>query len=238
MLTVRYDKLGVQAGDTLLDMGAGAGRHAFEARRRGAHVVAFDRDFDDVRKAGSTLVAMEEAETLPSDGSASCVNGDALSLPFPDSTFDRVICSEVMEHIPDDRGAANELTRVLKSGGTIAVTVPSWGPELVNWALDSEYHAPAAVGGHVRIYRKSEIAERLTTAGLVLTGSHRAHGLHSPYWWMKCAFGVNNEPNTLVRKYHDLLVWDLMKKPAATQIPERVLAPILGKSLVLYGRKP
>ena len=109
---------------------------------------------------------------------------------------------------------------------------------MVNWALDSEYHAPAAVGGHVRIYRKSEIEERLTTAGLVLTGSHRAHGLHSPYWWMKCAFGVNKEPNTLVRKYHDLLVWDLMKKPAATQIPERILAPILGKSIVLYGRKP
>ena len=237
MLTVKYDQLGVQPGDLVLDMGAGAGRHAFEARRRGAHVVAFDRDLNDIRKAGSTLFAMEESEPLPEVGSSSCVNGDALSLPFADGTFDRIICSEVMEHIPDDRGAANELMRVLRRGGTIAVTVPSWGPELVNWALDSEYHAPASVGGHVRIYRKCEIEERLTTAGLELTGSHRAHGLHSPYWWLKCAFGVKNEPNKLVTKYHDLLVWDLMKKPKATQIPEKLLAPVIGKSLVVYGRK-
>jgi SAM-dependent methyltransferase len=238
MLTVRYDQLGVVAGDRVLDMGAGAGRHAFEARRRGAHVVAFDRDIVDLRKAGATLFAMETDEKLPEQGSSSCVNGDALRLPFPDGAFDRVICSEVMEHIPDDRAAAAELIRVLRSGGTIAVTVPSWGPEKVNWAFDSDYHAPASVGGHVRIYRKSAIEARLKDAGVEVTGSHRAHGLHSPYWWLKTAFGVNSEPNVIVKKYHDLLVWDLMKRPAATQIPEKLLAPVIGKSLVVYGRKP
>jgi hypothetical protein len=90
----------------------------------------------------------------------------------------------------------------------------------------------------VRIYRKSEISERLRTAGFALTGSHKAHALHSPYWWLKCAVGVNNNDNKLVKKYHDLLVWDLMKKPAATQIPEKILTPLLGKSLITYGRKP
>ncbi len=48
------------------------------------------------------------------------VQGDALHLPFPDATFDRVICSEVLEHIPDDLGAMSELARVLKPGGTMA----------------------------------------------------------------------------------------------------------------------
>ncbi len=238
MLTVKYDKLGVKAGDRLLDMGAGAGRHAFEALRLGASVTALDYSIDDVRKAGSTLYAMELEGGLPPTASSGCVNGDALHLPFAEATFDRIICSEVMEHIPDDRGAAAELFRVLKPGGTIGVTVPSWGPELVNWALDSEYHAPAAVGGHVRIYRKSEISERLTTAGFTLYGAHRAHALHSPYWWLKCAVGVNKTDNVLVKKYHDLLVWDLMKRPPATQIPEKILTPVLGKSLILYGRKP
>ncbi len=238
MLTVRYDKLGVKAGDRLLDMGAGAGRHAFEALRRGAVVTALDYSLDDIRKAGSTLYAMQLEESLPAGASSGCVNGDALCLPFNSNSFDRIICSEVMEHIPDDRGAAAELFRVLKPGGTIAVTVPAFGPELVNWALDSDYHAPVAVGGHVRIYRKSEISERLETAGFSLTGSHRAHALHSPYWWLKCAVGVNNNDNKLVKKYHELLVWDLMKKPAATQIPEKLLTPVLGKSLVMYGTKP
>ena len=238
MLTIRYDQLGVQAGDRVLDMGAGAGRHAFEALRRGARLVALDYGIGDLRKAASTLYAMQLEETLPPSSSASCVNGDALCLPFADSSFDRIIASEVMEHIPDDRGAASELARVLRPGGTIAVTVPAFGPELVNWALDSDYHAPVAVGGHVRIYRKSEITERLRTAGLDVTGSHRAHALHSPYWWLKCAVGVNNNENWLVKKYHELLVWDLMKKPAATQIPEKVLTPVLGKSLVVYACKP
>ena len=41
-----------------------------------------------------------------------------------------------------------------------------------------------------------------------------------------------------MKKYHELLVWDLMKKPLATQIPEKVLTPVLGKSLVVYARKP
>ena len=43
MLTVRYDWLGLQAGDLILDLGCGAGRHAFEAYRRGAGVVALKR---------------------------------------------------------------------------------------------------------------------------------------------------------------------------------------------------
>ena len=236
MLTVRYDQLGVRSGDTMLDMGAGGGRHAFEAVRRGARVVAFDLGLDDLRQAAATLYAME-IEEKPA-GIGMCIQGNALQLPFADGSFDRIICSEVMEHIPDDRGAARELARVLRPGGTIAVTVPSFFPEKINWALDSDYHAPASPGGHVRIYRKPAIEERLRTAGLTVTGSHRAHGLHSPYWWLKCAVGVNNANNSLVKKYHELLVWDLMKRPRATQIPEKILAPIIGKSIVIYGRKP
>lgn len=217
-------------------MGAGGGRHAFEAVRRGASVVAFDLGMDDLRQAAATLYAME-LEEKPA-GIGLCIQGNALQLPFADDSFDRIICSEVMEHIHDDRGAARELARVLRPGGTIAVTVPSFFPEKVNWALDSDYHAPASVGGHVRIYRKPAIEERLRTAGLNVTGSHRAHGLHAPYWWLKCAVGVNNKDNYFVKKYHELLVWDLMKRPATTQIPEKLLAPIIGKSIVIYGRKP
>ena len=238
MLTVRYDKLGVKAGDRLLDMGAGAGRHAFEALRLGASVTALDYSLDDIRKAGSTLYAMELEGGLPETASSGCVNGDALRLPFAAATFDRIICSEVMEHIPDDRAAATELFRVLKPGGTIGVTVPSWGPELVNWALDSEYHAPAAVGGHVRIYRKSEISERLRTAGFDLYGSHRAHALHSPYWWLKCAVGPHRQDHGAVNAYTKFLEWDIIKAPKITRLADRVLSPVLGKSLAIYGTKP
>ena len=130
--------------------------------------------------------------------------------------------------------------RVLKPGGTLAVTVPAWLPEKICWKLSSDYHAPAAVGGHVRIYTENEVRQKLRVAGFKPTVSHRTHALHSPYWWLRCAVGVNNEieDNFSVRTYHKLLEWDIVKGPWLTRAAERILNPILGKSLVVYATVP
>ena len=77
-----------------------------------------------------------------------------------------VIASEVLEHIPDDGAAFAELARVLRPGGTLAVTVPAWLPERICWALSDEYHAPFVEGGHVRIYNERELRAKLRAAGL------------------------------------------------------------------------
>jgi SAM-dependent methyltransferase len=237
MLTAQYERLGLQPEDKVLDLGCGFGRHAFEAARRGASVVALDAGTDEVLGVAATFAAMVEAGELRADSlHASAVQGDALKLPFPDGTFDRVICSEVLEHIPDDVSAMRELSRVLRPGGTMAITVPRFGPELVNWALSDEYHN--VPGGHIRIYRRSVLEERLTSTGMMMTGHHYAHGLHSPYWWLKCLVGTTNDEHRLVKLYHRLLVWDIMKKPRTTRYAERVLSPLMGKSIVLYLRKP
>jgi SAM-dependent methyltransferase len=237
MLTAKYEELGLRSGDKVLDLGCGFGRHAFEAARRGASVVALDAGRDEVEGVAATFAAMVDAGEL-SAGTlhANVVQGDALALPFPDGTFDRVICSEVLEHIPDDVAAMRELTRVLRPGGTMAITVPRFGPELLNWALSDEYHN--VPGGHIRIYRRSVLTERLISTGLVATGHHYAHGLHSPYWWLKCLVGTTNDEHRFVKLYHRLLVWDIMKKPRVTRYAEQVLSPVMGKSLVVYLRKP
>jgi len=49
---------------------------------------------------------------------------------------------------------------------------------------------------------------------------------------------VTNDDHPAVKAYHRLLVWDIMKKPLATRLAERALNPLIGKSLVLYLRKP
>lgn len=239
MLTVDYERLGLRAGERLLDMGAGGGRHAFECLRRGAHVTAFDLDAAELKDAMAVMGGMMAAgEMVPGTHPGSC-NGSALDLPFADGSFDRIIASEVLEHIGDDRRAISELARVLVPGGRIAVTVPRWFPELVNWALDDEYHAPAAVGGHVRIYRESAVRMRLESAGLRVVDRHHAHGLHAPYWWLKCALGVNTSAShPVVRRYHDLLVAEMTTNPLPLRLAERVLQPAIGKSLVLYAVKP
>jgi SAM-dependent methyltransferase len=236
VLTVDFDRLGLLPGDRVLDMGCGAGRHAFEMYRRGADVIAFDMDADELAKVGDLFHAMKQAGEVPPGAEADVKQGDALQLPFADGEFDRVVAAEVLEHIHDDDTAIAELVRVLRPGGTLAVTVPRWLPEKVCWALSDEYHQ--VEGGHVRIYRGDELAAKLERAGLRVTGRSHAHGLHSPYWWLKCAVGTTNDDNPLVRGFHRLLVWDIVKRPRPTRWAEKLLDPVIGKSLVLYCVKP
>jgi SAM-dependent methyltransferase len=237
MLTVDYAKLGVGAGDRLLDLGCGFGRHSYQAARLGAEVVAFDASADEVRKVQDTFGAMAVAGELDAESArVGAVRGDALRLPFADGSFDRVIASEVLEHIPDDETAMAELARVLRPGGSMAVTVPRCGPEFVNWALSDEYHN--VPGGHVRIYRQSQLVGRLQGTGLKATGYHHAHGLHAPYWWLRCLVGPTNDSHPAVSTYHRLLVWDIEKAPKVTRYADRVLNPLVGKSLVVYLEKP
>ncbi len=236
MLTVDFDRFPVGAGDLVLDMGCGAGRHAFALARRGADVIALDMDAEELAGVAEMLGAMSHEGEIPSGSMTSAVRGNAYTLPFPDDTFDRIVAAEVLEHLPEDTLAMAELARVLKPGGMIAVSVPRWLPEKVCWALSDEYHE--VEGGHVRIYKGSQLSERLTGSGLVPLGEHHAHSLHAPYWWLKCAVGVDNSNNRIVDAYHRVLVWDMMKAPRLTRVTERVLNPLIGKSLVVYLKKP
>lgn len=236
MLTVDFDRLGVGPGTSAIDIGAGQGRHSFEMFRRGADVIAFDQSESDMTDVGVMFDAMIAEGQVPASAKARAEVGDALHLPYGDDSFDVVLMSEILEHVPADAAAIAEMVRVLKPGGRAAVTVPRYWPEKVCWALSDEYHE--VEGGHVRIYRASELAEKLEDAGLRVTGTGHAHALHSPYWWIKCAVGVENDRNPLVRGYHQLLVWDMMSAPTLTRTAERLLNPVIGKSVVLYLEKP
>ncbi len=236
MLTVDFDRLGLRAGERVLDMGCGAGRHAFEMYRRGADVIAFDQDGDELAGVRELFDAMHQAGEVPAGAEADIKEGDALAMPFGDGEFDRVIAAEILEHIPADLQAIDELVRVLRPGGTLAVTVPRWLPEMICWKLSDDYHNTP--GGHIRIYSDAELIGKLRNAGLVYDGRDYAHGLHSPYWWIKCAVGVKNDDHPIAKAYHRMLVWDIMKRPRTTRYAEALLNPLIGKSLVLYLHKP
>jgi SAM-dependent methyltransferase len=240
MLTVDYDRLELQPGHLMLDLGCGFGRHAYEALRRGADVIACDLAHDELIEVGKISQAMRVDGEIDEGVSVSASQGDATSLPFPDATFDRIIASEVLEHIPADDAAFTELARILKPGGMLAITVPAFLPERICWALSDDYHAPAAQGGHVRIYTVAEIRSQIAAAGLDYHDRHHAHALHSPYWWLRCAVGPNAgiEDNRLVSAYHRLLSWDIISAPFVTRTAESILNPLIGKSLAVYATKP
>ncbi len=236
MLTVDFRRFPVGPGDRVLDLGCGGGRHAYEAYRRGADVIACDTDQAELATVAGMAAAMHGAGEAPATAHARPVAGDGTAMPFGNGVFDRVIAAEVLEHVGDDQRALHEIARVLRPGGLLAVTVPAWLPERICWGLSDDYHN--VPGGHVRIYTRPELEAKLRRAGLTVGGHHHAHGLHSPYWWLKCAVGVGDDDHPLARAYHRLLVWDIMKRPAATRVAERALNPLIGKSLVLYARKP
>jgi SAM-dependent methyltransferase len=235
MLTVDFDRLGLRAGSSLIDVGCGAGRHSFEAFRRGADVVAFDQDVAELNNVDAILVAMQDQGEAPASAKAEAVKGDALDLPYDDGTFDFVIASEILEHVPADEKAIDELIRVLKPGGRLAVTVPRWLPEKVCWALSDEYHANE--GGHIRIYRADELQDKIASRGMRFDHRHHAHALHSPFWWLKCAVGVDKPDHPVVTAYHKMLVWDMMSRPWLTRNAESLLNPLIGKSVALYFEK-
>jgi SAM-dependent methyltransferase len=181
----------------------------------------------------STRLRLHEQWGLASGGTWSLLEGDALHLPFGSGIFDAVICSEVLEHIPDDKNVLREIHRVMKPGSILALSVPRYFPERICWALSPSYRQTP--GGHIRIYRKKELIERLRQAGFSICGRGYAHSLHTPYWWLKCLAGLDRTDHPVIRLYHRFLTWDMMERPVFFRYLERFLNPALGKSLVLYA---
>jgi 2-polyprenyl-3-methyl-5-hydroxy-6-metoxy-1,4-benzoquinol methylase len=235
MVTVNFNKLPIKAGDKILDIGCGAGRHTCVASRlEKVTVIGSDISFKDVREAQKRITE-EEQMGLQGGGFWATLVSDITVLPFPDGFFDMVICSEVLEHIPDQESAVKEIIRVLKAGGNLIVSVPRFLPERICWALSDSYHN--VPNGHIRIYRKKELLHLLEQSGSKLWASHFAHSLHTPYWWLKCLVGPHRQDSSLVNLYHRFLVWDMMKKPKVTRFFDGLLNPLLGKSIVFYLRK-
>jgi SAM-dependent methyltransferase len=233
VLTIDLDRVGVASGTRLLDLGCGTGRHAFAAWKAGGSVVALDSTLEGLTDVVGMTAAMREAGELAGvDGGV--IAGDACALPFANGSFDVIVASEIFEHIVDDRRAMLECARVLRRDGVLALSVPRTLPEAVNWLLSRDYHN--SPGGHVRIYRRRELLRRLGSAGLVDVHHEYRHGLHSPYWWLRCALGVNRPERRPVAAYHRLLVREIVAQPPALRIVAKLLDPVIGKSLVVYLR--
>ncbi|MFP4002686.1 MAG: class I SAM-dependent methyltransferase [Alphaproteobacteria bacterium] len=233
MLTVKLDALPLEDGTRFLDLGCGEGRHLhaawFAAR---LHAVGVDLGFEEVRRTREGFAGFPD---FTEGRHLSLAVADALTLPFADESFDVIVCSEVLEHIPDYEQALGEINRILKPGGRLAVSVPRYWPEWLCWKLSEHYHNTP--GGHVRIFKPRRLRRDVEGHGFAFRKGHWAHGLHSPYWWLKCAFWERRETLWLIRQYHNLLVWDMMKRPFFTRALEALAAPLMGKSVVMYFDK-
>jgi SAM-dependent methyltransferase len=234
MLTVRLEALNLAPGAWVLDLGCGEGRHVHGAHMMaGVNIVGLDLDRASLAKA------QEGLRSLPGgDGVSAVLAGDAYRLPFADQAFDAVICSEVLEHLEDYRRVLGEIARVLKPGGLFAPTVPRAWPERICWRLaPGEGGYADQPGGHVRIFDQARLRDEISALGFSFLSQHYAHGLHAPYWWLKCAFWDRRDDHPLVRLYHRFLVWDLLQRPWLTRALEALATPLMGKSVAFYFRR-
>lgn len=230
LLTVDLERLDVRAGQRLLDAGCGEGRHCFGALDRGAHVVGLDLDRASLDRAHGPLRA--RAREVGSKGAM--LHGDTFHLPFADASFDRVICSEVMEHVHDYSAACRELARVTKPRGRVAVTIPTATSEHLYLRLGDEYFE--SQGGHIRIFRPQELARALAAAGLATAGVGFAHALHTPYWALRSVAGLGRaDESVLVRAYRVFLLRATQSRWMSRL--EQALNFVCPKSVVLYAEK-
>ena len=111
------DYLDIQKTDHVLDAGCGEGFYPMifsELYECKVTAVDFDQELLDM---AAPWLAKYKKVTLAKE--------DLTNLPYKDNTFDKIVCSEVLEHIVDHEAATKELYRVLKPGGKLAVTVPN-----------------------------------------------------------------------------------------------------------------
>jgi SAM-dependent methyltransferase len=158
----------------VLDVGCGDGRHLRAAAGRGARTIGVDYEVGTLRITQAALAASR----------VDLIVADAAHLPFRTASLDAIICTETLEHLPDDAGAMREIARVLIVGGTLHGAVPTHFTERLYWWLSRGYRETP--GGHVRIYTPSTLVERLARAGLYVTAVRYAHFVDSMVWLRFC----------------------------------------------------
>ena len=231
MLTVDFRRLSLGQGEIALDAGCGEGRHLFECFRRPCSVFGMDLSHQSLLKARSVLEGMDERNEAK--GHFFLLQGDALCFPFRDSTFDKIICAEVMEHVVNDRQGMMELARILKNGGKIAVTVPTLMTEYLYDILSPEYFRTP--GGHVRKVIPQDLARAMEEHSLRVFAVGFAHAFHSPYWMLRCIFGLHQEKAIIPFIYRKFLLLALLSRPL--RIIEKICNYSFPKSIILYAQK-
>lgn len=161
--------LDLKAGDKILDVGCGDGFYLYilNSLPMKFKLIGFDHDEIVLRNARKNVISK----------SIKLIKGDIIKMPFKENYYKKVIMTEVLEHVEDDKKALLEVYRILKPGGILVLTVPSynfplfWDP--TNWILQNLFGTHISGTGfftgiwarHLRLYKREELEELIGDTG-------------------------------------------------------------------------
>lgn len=232
--TVDMDLLDVREGLAVLDVGCGSGYLLRKAAGRASLAMGVDIDRGCLPAARGDLLRKER----PNSGLIELAFADGQRLPFVDASFDRIICTETLEHLEDVGQTLRELVRVLKPGGRLAASVPDYTCEAILCRLIKDYYR--FPGGHRRIFSPQALDQALARAGLQPYATCRRDSLEAAYWILLSL--LSRPPRRLGGMLASLERWQARTRAepysrfyhAVDEVGNRFLP----KSVVVYALKP
>ncbi len=156
-------------GDSIVDLGCGDGFYLYLLSNLSIRLKLIGLDCDEI--------VLRNAKKNLGTKKVKLVLGSATKTPFKDDLFDKAIMTEVLEHIEEDKEALREVYRIIRPGGLLVLTVPSynfpflWDP--INWILQNLFGTHISGTGflagiwarHLRLYKKEDLEKLVEKVG-------------------------------------------------------------------------
>lgn len=162
------EELKLKDGDKVLDLGCGNGYYSYLLSKLPIKL--------NITGIDNHVSAIDDARNRVGERNVKFIIGNAEKIPFQKNYFDKVVMSEIIEHVKDDIEVLKEARRVLKPGGILVLTTPNkdypflWDP--INWFLEHFFNFHIKSGfcagiwnQHIRLYKPEEIKKSLEKSG-------------------------------------------------------------------------
>lgn len=219
----------IRGEDHVLDVGCGDGTYIDFCARLGAEVTFIDVDAETVRRVESRL------QNSPARAVHHFVS-DANPLPLADACMDKIISTEVIEHVDDPSQFLRELVRVGKPGALYLLAVPDAVSEGVQKALAPPVYFQKP--NHINVFTRDHFEQLVLDAGLIIE-KRTCYGFYWSVWWSffwTCEQDLSVIDHPLVTQWAQ--TWETLLKTRDGLRIKQALDAVMPKSQVIIARKP